>query len=58
MATVPAKGLLGILGPFYNNSKGTRKGEESKQLIKPQSFSKQGHAILTLTPAILGTNNP
>jgi len=30
MATVPAKGLLGILGLFYNNSKGTRKGEESK----------------------------
>ena len=34
MATVPLKGLLGILGPFYNNSKGARKGEESKQPIK------------------------
>ena len=34
MATVPLKGLLDILGPFYNNSKGARKGEESKQPIK------------------------
>jgi hypothetical protein len=30
IATVLPKGLLGILGPFYNNSKGARKGEESK----------------------------
>jgi len=30
MATVPVKGLLGILGPFYNNSKGVKEGEESK----------------------------
>jgi uncharacterized membrane protein len=30
MAIVLLKGLLGILGPFYNNSKGARKGEESK----------------------------
>jgi len=58
MATVPVKGLLGILGPFYNNGKGAKKGKESKQPIKPQSFPKLGHAILTLTPAILGTNNP
>ena len=34
MAIVLVKGLLSILGPFYNNSKGTRKGEESKQPIK------------------------
>jgi hypothetical protein len=27
---VLVKGLLGILGLFYNNSKGARKGEESK----------------------------
>ena len=27
---VPLKGLLGILGLFYNNSEGARKGEESK----------------------------
>jgi hypothetical protein len=35
MAIVPAKGLLGILGPFYSNSEGAKKGEESKQSIKP-----------------------
>ena len=40
MATVPVKGLLGILGPFYNNNKGAGKGEESKQPIKPQSSPK------------------
>jgi uncharacterized membrane protein len=34
IAIVLLKGLLGILGLFYNNSKGTRKGEESKQPIK------------------------
>ena len=34
MAIVLLKGLLGILGPFYDNSKGARKGEESKQPIK------------------------
>jgi len=58
MATVPAKGLLGILGPFYNNSKGARKEEESKQPIKPQSSPKQGHAIPTPTFITLGTDNP
>ena len=31
---VPVKGLPGMLGPFYSNSKGTKKGEESKQSIK------------------------
>ena len=40
MAIVPVKGLLGMLGLFYNNSKGARKGEESKQLIKPRSSPK------------------
>jgi len=40
IATVPAKELLEILGLFYNNSKGARKGEESKQPIKPQSSPK------------------
>jgi len=58
MATVPPKGLLGMLGPFYNNSKGARRGEESKQPIKPQSSLKLGDAILALTPITLGTNNP
>ena len=34
MAMVPLKGLLGILGLFYNNSKGAKKRGESKQPIK------------------------
>jgi hypothetical protein len=34
IAIVLLKGLLGILGLFYNNSKGARKGKESKQPIK------------------------
>ena len=58
MAIVLVKRLLGILGPFYNNSKGARKGEESKQPIKLQSSLKLGDAILALTPILLGTNNP
>ena len=57
MATVLAKGLLGILGLFYNNSKGARKGKVSKQPIKLRSSPKLGNVILTLTPIILGTNN-
>jgi uncharacterized membrane protein len=57
MIIVLVKGLPGILSPFYNNSKGTRKGEESKQPIKPRSSPKLGHTILTLTPVTLGTNN-
>ena len=58
MVIVPAKGLSGMLGPFYNNGKGVRKGEESKQPIKPRSSLKLGHAILTLTPTTSGINNP
>jgi hypothetical protein len=58
MAIVLLKGLLGMLGLFYNNSKGARKGEESKQPIKLQGSLKLGDAILALTPATLGTNNP
>jgi len=58
IATVPAKGLPGILGLFYNNSKGVKKGEESKQPVEPQSSPKLGDAILTLTPAMLGADNP
>jgi len=57
MATAPVKGLLGILGPFYNNSKGTRRGEKSKQPIKLQVSPKLGDIILTLTPIMLGTDN-
>jgi len=30
IAIVPVKGLLGILGLFYNDSEGAKKGEESK----------------------------
>jgi len=30
MAIAPVKGLSGMLGPFYNNSKGAKRGEESK----------------------------
>jgi len=58
MAIVLVKGLLGILGLFYNNNKGTKKGEESKQPIKPRSSPKLGPIILILTPIMLGTNNP
>jgi len=58
IVTVPAKGLLGMLGLFYNDGKGAKKGEESKQPIEPQSSPKLGDAILTLTPTILGANNP
>jgi hypothetical protein len=57
MAIVLVKGLLGMLGLFYNDSKGTRKGEESKQPIKPRSSPKLGDAVLTLTPVTLGTDN-
>jgi hypothetical protein len=58
MVTVLVKGLPGILGLFYNNGKGTKKREESKQPIKPRSSPKLGHTILTLTPVTLGTDNP
>jgi len=57
MATALAKGLLGMLGPFYNNSKGAGRGEEGKQPIKPRVSSKLGDAIPTPTPIILGTDN-
>jgi hypothetical protein len=46
-----------MLGPFYNNSKGARKGEESKPPIKLRSSLKLGDAILALTPITLGINN-
>jgi len=57
MATILVKGLLGILGLFYNNSESAKKREESKQPIKLQSSPKLGHIILTLTSIMLGTNN-
>ena len=58
MATVPAKGLPGMLGLFYSNNKSTKKEEESKQPTKLQYSPKLGDAVLTLVPIILGTNNP
>ena len=58
MAIVSVKGLSGMLGLFYNNSKGAKKGEESKQPIKPQNSFKLGDAMLTPIPIILGTDNP
>ena len=58
IAIVLAKGLLGILGLFYDDSESTKKKEESKQPIKPQSPPKLGHMIPTPTPIILETNNP
>jgi len=57
MATAPVKGLSGMLGPFYNNSKGAGRGEESKQPIKPQVSPKLGDVIPTPTPTTLGTDN-
>jgi len=57
MAIVLVKGLLGILGPFYNNSKDAKRGEESKQPIKPRVSPKLGDAIPTPTPITLGTDN-
>ena len=57
IAIILLKGLPGMLGPFYNNSKGAKKGKESKQPIKLRSSLKLGDAILALTPATLGTNN-
>ena len=58
MAIVLLKGLPGMLGPFYNNSEGARKGEESKQPVKLRSSLKPGDIIPAPTPATLGTNNP
>jgi len=58
MATIPIKGLLGMLGLFYNNSKSIKKGEESKQLIEPRSSPELRYIIPTLTPVMLGINNP
>jgi len=55
---VLVKGLLGILGLFYNNSKGAKKGGESKKPIKPRSSPKLGDVIPTLTSIALETNNP
>ena len=58
IATVLAKGLLGMLGLFYNNNESAKKEEESRQSVKPRSSPKLRHVILTLTPIILEIDNP
>jgi len=58
MATVPAKGLPGMLGPFYDDGEGAEKGEESKQPVEPQSSPEPGDAIPTPTPATSGADDP
>ena len=58
MATVLVKGLLGMLGPFYNNNKSTKKEEENKQFTKPQYSFKLGDVVLTPISIILGIDDP
>ena len=58
IAIVPLKGLLRILGLFYNNSESFKKEEENKQPVEPRNSLKLKHAILALTPITLKTNNP
>lgn len=58
MATVLAKGLPGMLGLFYGDSEGARKGEESKQPVEPRSSSEPGDMIPTPIPAMSGTDDP
>ena len=52
MATGPIKGILGMLGPFYNNSR-----EGSRQPINLQSFPNPEDAVPDLTPVMSRTNN-
>jgi len=52
MAIGPIKGILGMLGPFYNNS-----GEGSRQPTNLQSFPNLEDTVLDLTPIISKTNN-
>ena len=52
IATGPIKGILGMLGLFYNNSR-----EGSGQPINLQSFPNPEDAVLDPTPAISKTNN-
>jgi len=58
IAIVPAKGLSRILGLFYNSGKGTKKEKENKQPVKLRRSPKLRDIILTLSPIILGINNP
>jgi len=52
MAIGPIKGILEMLGPFYNNSK-----EESRQPINLQSFPNPEDIVPNLTPITSRTNN-
>jgi hypothetical protein len=52
MAIGPIKGILGMLGPFYNNSE-----EGSRQPVNLRSFSNLEDAVLDLTPATSRTDN-
>jgi len=52
MATGPIKGILGMLGPFYNNG-----GEGSRQPTNLQSFPNLEDTVLDLTPTTSRTNN-
>jgi len=38
MAVVLAKGLLGILGLFYNNNKGIKKERKASSLLNCEAF--------------------
>ena len=55
MTILLVKGLLGMLGLYYNNNKSTKKGEESKQPAKPQSSFKLGDVTPNLISIILAT---
>ena len=46
------KGILGILGPFYNDG-----GEESRQPADLRSFPNLEDAVLNPTPITSRTNN-
>jgi len=52
MATGPIKGILGMLGPFYNDSR-----EGSRQPINLQSFPNLEDAVPDLTSTTSRTNN-
>ena len=52
MAIGPIKGILGMLGPFYNNS-----GEGSRQPINLQSFPNLEDAVPDPTPTTSRTDN-
>jgi hypothetical protein len=52
MAIGPIKGILGMLGLFYNNSE-----EGSRQPVDLRSFPNLEDAVLDPTPTTARTNN-